>query len=116
MIRLALHNATHIALESDYRHKDEIKALAPYPDVQWDSAAHRWLMHVGMLPKLYEYLGDSIAPASPDFWMECPLYMPGAARKRRRSKREIVVQRKQEQQAAATVGGAIVDNKEVMKW
>jgi hypothetical protein len=67
------------------RHKDAIKALASYPDMQWGADAKAWLLDVGLLNKLYETLGDSIAPASPSFWMQCPLPTPIVAHKARRT-------------------------------
>jgi len=109
MITLALHSETHIALRNSYQHKDAIKALASYPDVQWGPEAKAWLLDVGLLDKLYETLGDSIAPASPSFWMQCPLPTPIVAQPRRRTKREIMIEKRQEQEAAGKFGRAIVD-------
>jgi hypothetical protein len=114
MITLALHNETHIALRNSYQHKDAIKALASYPDVQWSGDVKAWLIDVGLLDKLYDTLGDSIAPASPAFWCECPL--PTQATYRRRTKQQIMAQKRIKQQAAAQVGGAIIENKESMRW
>ena len=114
MITLTLFNDTHIALRNAWPHKDAIKQLAAYPDVQWNGEAKAWLLDVGLIDKLYTYLGDSIAPASPAFWCECPL--PTQATYRRRSKQQIMAQKRIKQQAAAQVGGAIIENKESMKW
>jgi hypothetical protein len=83
--------------------------LRPYPDVQWGPEAKAWLLDVGLLNKLYETLGDSIAPASPSFWMQCPLPTPIVAQPRRRTKREIMIEKRQEQEAAGKFGRAIVD-------
>ena len=109
MITLALHNETHIALRNSYQHKDSIKALASYPDVQWGPDAKAWLLDVGLLGKLYETLGDSIAPASPSFWLACPLPTPIVAHKARRTTRQIMAEKRQEQAAAGKFGRAIVD-------
>jgi hypothetical protein len=49
MITLALHSETHIALRNSYQHKDAIKSLASYPDVQWGAEAKAWLLDVGLL-------------------------------------------------------------------
>ncbi len=114
MITLHLHDETHISLQSDFRHKDAIKALAGYPDVQWNGEAKAWLIDVGLLDKLYTYLGDSIAPASPAFWCECPL--PTQATYRRRTKAQIMAEKRINKEAAGVVGSAIVGNKEGMKW
>ena len=116
MITLALHSETHIALRNSYQHKDAIKALAPRPDVQWSAEARAWLVHVGLLGKLYETLGDSIAPASPDFWLACPLPTPIVAHKARRSKQQIMIEKRINKEAASVVGSAIVGNKEGMRW
>ena len=114
MITLALFDDTHIALRNAWPHKDAIKALAGYPDVQWNGEAKAWLIDVGLIDKLYTYLGDSIAPASVSFWCECPL--PTQATHRRRTKAQIMAQKRIKQQAAAQVGGAIIENKESMRW
>ncbi len=109
MITLALHSDTHIALRNSYQHKDAIKSLASYPDVQWGPEAKAWLLDVALLPKLYETLGDSIAPASPSFWLACPLPTPIVAQPRRRTKREIMQQKRQDAEAAGKFGRAIVE-------
>jgi len=109
MITLALHSETHIALRNSYQHKDAIKALASYPDVQWGAEAKAWLIDVGLMEKLYETLGDSIAPASPSFWMQCPLPTPIVAHKARRTTRQIMIEKRQEQAAASKWGAAIVE-------
>lgn len=111
MITPHLHNETHIALESDYRHKEPIKALATYPDVRWCKERRMWLLDVDLLQKLYFFMGDDIAPASADFWMECPLPKPRnkQAAPRRRTKRQYMAQKRQEQEAAGRFGTAIVE-------
>ena len=109
MITLTLFDDTHIALRNAWPHKDAIKALASYPDVQWGPEAKAWLLDVGLLPKLYETLGDSIAPASPSFWLQCPLPTPIVAQPRRRTKREIMAQKRQDAEAAGRFGRAIVE-------
>ena len=109
MITLALHNDTHIALRNSYQHKDAIKALASYPDIQWGADVKAWLLDVGLLNKLYETLGDSIAPASPAFWLACPLPTPIVAHKARRTTREIMIEKRQQQEAAGKWGAAIVE-------
>ena len=109
MITLALHSETHIALRNSYQHKDAIKALASYPDIQWGADAKAWLLDVGLLGKLYETLGAYIAPASPSFWMQCPLPTPIVAQPRRRTKREIMQQKRQDAEAAGKFGRAIVE-------
>ena len=114
MITLTLFNETHIALRNAWPHKDAIKALAGYPDVQWNGEAKAWLLDVGLLDKLYTYLGVAIAPASVAFWCECPL--PTQATHRRRTKQQIMAQKRKAQDAASVVGSAIVENKEGMKW
>ena len=114
MITLTLHSDTHIALRNAWPHKDAIKQLAAYPDVQWNGEAKAWLIDVGLLDKLYTYLGDAIAPASVAFWCECPL--PTQATYRRRTKQQIMAEKRIKQQAAAEVGSAIAENKESMRW
>ena len=109
MITLALFNETHIALRNAWQHKDAIKALAPYPDVQWNGEAKAWLLDVGLLNKLYETLGAYIAPASPSFWMQCPLPTPIVVHKARRTTRQIMIQKRQQQEAASKWGAAIVE-------
>ncbi len=109
MITLALHSETHIALRNSYQHKDAIKALASYPDVQWGAEAKAWLIDVALLFKLYETLGAYIAPASPSFWMQCPLPTPIVVQPRRRTKREIMQQKRQDAEAAGKFGRAIVE-------
>ena len=109
MITLALHSETHIALRNSYQHKDAIKALASYPDVQWSADTGAWLLDVGLLNKLYETLGAYIAPASPSFWMQCPLPTPIVVQPRRRTKREIMQQKRQDAEAAGKFGRAIVE-------
>ena len=116
MITLTLHSDTHIALRNSYQHKDAIKALASYPDVQWGAEAKAWLIDVALLFKLYETLGDSIAPASPSFWMQCPLPTPIVAHKARRTKQQIMIEKRINKEAASVVGSAIVGNKEGMRW
>ena len=109
MITLALHSETHIALRNSYQHKDAIKALASYPDVQWGPDAKAWLLDVALLHKLYDTLGDSIAPASVDFWCECPLYVQRPVQPRRRTKREIMQHKRQDAEAAGRFGRVIVE-------
>ena len=109
MITLALFDDTHIALRNAWPHKDAIKSLAAYPDVQWNGEAKAWLIDVGLLNKLYETLGAYIAPASPSFWMQCPLPTPIVAQPRRRTKREIMQQKRQDAEAAGKFGRAIVE-------
>ena len=109
MITLALHSETHIALRNAYEFKAQIKAMAPYPDVQWSADAGAWLLHVALLCKLYETLGAYIAPASPSFWMQCPLPTPIVVQPRRRTKREIMQQKRQDAEAAGKFGRAIVE-------
>ena len=109
MITLALFDDTHIALRNAWPHKDAIKQLAAYPDVQWNGEAKAWLLDVGLLNKLYETLGAYIAPASPSFWMQCPLPTPIVAQPRRRTKREIMQQKRQDAEAAGKFGRAIVE-------
>ena len=109
MITLALHSETHIALRNAYEFRTQIKALASYPDVQWSADAKAWLIDVGLMEKLYETLGDSIAPASPSFWMQCPLAQPLQVAKRRRTTREIMIEKRQQQEAASKWGTAIVE-------
>ncbi len=109
MITLALHSDTHIALRNSYQHKDAIKSLASYPDVQWGPEAKAWLLDVALLPKLYETLGDSIAPASPSFWLACPLPTPIVAHKARRTTRQIMAEKRQQQAAASKWGTAILE-------
>ena len=116
MITLALYNETHIALRNAYDFRTQIKALAPYPDVQWSADAGAWLMHVALLGKLYETLGAYIAPASPSFWMQCPLPTPIVAHKARRTTRQIMAEKRINKEAASVVGSAIVGNKEGMRW
>lgn len=111
MITLSLHDETHIALRNCYAERDAIKALAPYPDVQFCAEARAWLVHVALLDKLYFYLGDAIAPASPSFWLVCPLYAPQPAAARRRTKQQIMADKKQQQAAAGRFGAAIVEMK-----
>ena len=109
MITLALFNETHIALHGAYEYRAEIKALAPPPDVRWHSETKAWLMHVALLDKLFFYLGDSVAPASPEFWLECPVYAPTPAQPRRRSKQQVMAEKRSEQAAAAKFGAAFVE-------
>ena len=109
MITLTLFDDTHIALRNAWPHKDAIKQLAAYPDVQWNGEAKAWLLDVGLLNKLYETLGAYIAPASPSFWMQCPLPTPIVVQPRRRTKREIMQQKRQDAEAAGKFGRAIVE-------
>ena len=115
MITLALHDETHIALRNAYEFKAQIKAMAPYPDVQWSADAGAWLLHVGLLGKLYETLGDSIAPASPSFWVQCPLPTPIVVQPRRRTTQQIMAEKRVQQEAAGKWGTAIVGLKERVK-
>ena len=107
MITLTLFDDTHIALRNAWPHKDAIKSLAAYPDVQWNGEAKAWLLDVGLLDKLYTYLGDAIAPASPAFWCECPLPMPAAHR--RRTKQQIMAQKRKDAEAAGHFGRLLVE-------
>ena len=109
MITLALHSDTHIALRNSYQHKDAIKSLASYPDVQWGAETKAWLIDVGLLNKLYETLGVYIAPAAPSFWMQCPLPAPIVAHKARRTTRQIMAEKRQQQAAAGRFGTAILE-------
>lgn len=109
MITLALHSETHIALRNAYEFKAQIKAMAPYPDVQWSADAGAWLLHVALLGKLYETLGAYIAPASPSFWMQCPLPAPIVVQPRRRTKREIMIEKRINKEAASKWGTAILE-------
>ena len=109
MITLALHSETHIALRNAYEFRTQIKALASYPDVQWSADTGAWLLDVGLLNKLYETLGAYIAPASPSFWMQCPLPTPIVVHKARRTTRQIMIQKRQQQEAASKWGAAIVE-------
>ena len=109
MITLSLHDETHIALRNCYAERDAIKALAGPPDVRWCAEARAWLVHVALLGKLYEHLGHAIAPASPSFWLACPLPPePSPVQPRRRTKQEIMAQKKQDAEAAGRFGTAIV--------
>ena len=109
MITLSLHDETHIALRNCYAERAAIKALAGPPDVRWCAEARAWLVHVALLDKLFFYLGDAIAPASPSFWLVCPLYAPQPAAARRRSKQQIMTEKREQQAAAGRIGAAIVD-------
>ena len=109
MITLALFNETHIALHGAYEYRAEIKALAPPPDVRWCAEAKAWLLHVALLEKLYFYLGDAIAPASVDFWCECPLPVAAQPVRKRRTTQAIMAEKRSEQAAAAKFGAAFVD-------
>ena len=109
MITLALHSETHIALRNAYDFRTQIKALASYPDVQWSADAGAWLIDVALLFKLYETLGAYIAPASPSFWMQCPLAQPLQVAKRRRTTRQIMAEKRINKEAASKWGTAILE-------
>jgi hypothetical protein len=84
MISLSLHSPKYIALRSDFAHKEQIKALADYPDVKWDGESKTWLMHVELMDKLIANLGDVLSPLEVDFVMTMPLKAPGEARRQTR--------------------------------
>ena len=109
MITLALHDQTHIALRNAYEWRKEIAALATRPDVRFDADARAWLVHVALLDKLYFCLGDVIAPASADFWLDCPLYTPAPPKPVRRTKAQIMAEKRKEQAAAGRFGRVIVE-------
>ncbi len=75
MIQLLLHDETFIALANAFEHKDIIKLLADYPEVQWHAASKHWLIHVGLLDKLIAHLGEHLE-ASVDFWLGYPIIQP----------------------------------------
>ena len=109
MITLALHSDTHIALRGSFDYRAEIKALAPPPDVRWCAEAKAWLLHVALLDKLFFYLGDSVAPASVDFWCTCPLPVAAQPVRKRRTTQQVMAEKRSEQAAAAKFGSAFVD-------
>jgi hypothetical protein len=111
MITLHLHDGTYIALQSDFLHNEQIKALGDYPDIKWDRERRMWLMHCALIIMLFQRLGDWIAPMTVEF--ACTFPLPSEAqpqvRKRRRTKYEIMAQRKADQKAAGKWGKVIVE-------
>ena len=83
MITISHHDARYIAIEGAYSHKDAIKALAPYPDVQWSAEAHVWLVRNEMWEHVVRALGPYIAPLPVDFFMEYPDAAPVVVAPRR---------------------------------
>ena len=106
MITISHFDARYIALRNCYEHRDAIKLLADYPDVQWHKATGAWLVDNRLFDQLAEVLGPWLAPATVSFWMEFTPYEPPV---RRRTKREILVEKKREQAAAGRFGRAIVE-------
>lgn len=103
MITLHLQDKHYIALQSDYAHKDAIKALGEYPDRKWDGERRMWLLHLGLWPALVAALGLYLQ-GSPEFWMGFPeTKQPNPKRRRRRTY--------EERAQAAEVGRAVVATK-----
>ena len=107
MITLSHHDARYIALAGAYQHKDAIKALADYPDVQWHKESGAWLVDNRLWDELAQMLGPWLAPASVSFWMEfTPYERPPVLR--RKTNQEILIEKKREQAAAGRFGRAVV--------
>lgn len=85
MITVTRHDATTLALRSDYAHKDAIKALAPYPAVRWDKESKAWLLDARMWEALVYHLGAELAPLSVELLFSLPL--GGVGKKPGRSRR-----------------------------
>lgn len=81
MITLTLHDDMYIALQADYAHRDDIKALAPYPEVRWHSEKRVWLVDARLLPKVINWFADVLAPLTLDFVFGYPIHAPKQARK-----------------------------------
>lgn len=91
MISLLLYDEKYIALASDFRHKDAIKALAPYPDVKWSATDKLWLVDAELLPAVLHYLAGDLAPLTLDFIFGYPIPQPRPPAKRaprRRNRKE----------------------------
>jgi hypothetical protein len=108
MIQLSHHDARYIALHGAYQHKDAIKALADYPDVQWHKESGAWLVDNRLWPEIAEMLGPWLASASVSFWMDFTVYEP-PAKQQRRTKQQIMAQKAKDKQAAGRVGRAVVE-------
>jgi hypothetical protein len=109
-ITLHLHDDTYIALSGAYEHKEAIKALGAYPDVQWHPSTGRWLLHAGLLDKLLDQMARYIMPPSVDFWLGYPLDPPVVARKPRKpTQRELMAKRALEKKAARHWGKQFVN-------
>ena len=76
MLHLTRHDAKYIAVQAEYRHKDTIKALAPWPDVRWDADSKSWLIRVELYDKLAETLGADFAPLEYDMLAQIPVATP----------------------------------------
>lgn len=110
MITIHLHDKRYIALQNDFRHKDDIKSLAPYPEVKWDADRRMWLVDGSLMWKLISYLGEYIAPLSLDVIFEYPIPKPTEpGKKRRRTKREVMAQKAEEKEQVRKYGKAVLE-------
>ena len=111
MITLYPYDKHYIALQSDYAHKDAIKALGEYPDRKWDAERRMWLLHIGLWAALVRALGPHLQ-GSPEFWMGFP---EAKQSKPKRQRRRTYQERAEEREMAAVVGQAIVEHKDAWR-
>jgi hypothetical protein len=62
VITLAFCDGHTLTVRADYAHREEIKALASYPDIRWHPESKSWLLDARLFDKLSERLGHEFAP------------------------------------------------------
>lgn len=84
MIAITRRDQQYLALWSDYKHKNAIKAIAPYPAVRWDPEIRCWLVDDRMIDAVIYYLGEYLEPLSVNLVMSLPVVQmtPRKARNR----------------------------------
>lgn len=63
----------YLSLRAEYRHKDAIKSLAPYPTVKWHPDTRTWLVDARMIDAIIHHLGGELAPLSVELVMTMPV-------------------------------------------
>lgn len=73
MIAITRYDEQHLALRSDYRHREAIKAIAPYPAVRWEPESRCWLVDARMIDSIIYHCGNELAPLPVDLVMTMPV-------------------------------------------
>jgi hypothetical protein len=72
VITLAFCDGHTLTVRADYAHREEIKALASYPDIRWHPESKSWLLDARLFDKLSERLGQHFAPLPVEFFERLP--------------------------------------------
>lgn len=85
MITVTRHDDVYLSLHAEYRHKDTIKSLAPYPAVKWNPDTRCWLVDARMIDAIIHHLGGELAPLSVELVMTMPVILAGKDNRRRKN-------------------------------